>query len=313
MKWFILLVLSSLIAFAFLNKEKLPFLNKEAPIKDALRDTDEKDTENELNTTDPNSPKETQTPKNDPIDERYPIPNFKPIEELVGNWKSIPASAFPRVVTLRVKAKYVFAGGAGSSTVPAGRKTTAISLSGEKLVITPNKQAKVRGTVLIDDTDYKDILGAEYAKYQERKTKEVLAQRERARAIAKADTQSNQGVSSPSASRSTQITSISRIPEDKLSDYENEIGSMPEAETDGQIQIMARSIQSRDVSEIKLNEISYWGPIRYEIVDNQAYWTATVNYKTTSLFGTFPTEAMALMRNGQVENWLYTGSLEEVP
>ena len=95
MKWFILLVLSSLIAFAFLNKEKLPFLNKEAPIKDALRDTDEKDTENELNTTDPNSPKETQTPKNDPIDERYPIPNFKPIEELVGNWKSIPASAFP--------------------------------------------------------------------------------------------------------------------------------------------------------------------------------------------------------------------------
>ena len=88
---------------------------------------------------------------------------------------------------------------------------------------------------------------------------------------------------------------------------------MPEAETDGQIQIMARSIRSRDVSEIKLNEISYWGPIRYEIVDNQAYWTATVNYKTTSLFGTFPTEAMALMRNGKVENWLYTGSLEEVP
>jgi len=114
-------------------------------------------------------------------------------------------------------------------------------------------------------------------------------------------------------SQSNRVTSISRISKEKLSDYENEIGKMPEAENDGRVPIMMRSIRSGDVSEIRLNEISYWGPIRYEIVDNRAYWTATVNYKTTSLFGTFPTEAMALMRNGKVENWLYTGSLEEVP
>ena len=76
MKWFILLVLSSLIAFAFLNKEKLPFLNKEAPIKDNLGDMGEKDNDNDLKTTDPNSPKKNQIPKTDPIDERYPIPNF---------------------------------------------------------------------------------------------------------------------------------------------------------------------------------------------------------------------------------------------
>ena len=313
MKWFILLVLFSLIAFAFLNKEKLPFLNKEAPIKVTSEPTPEENNENNLKSTEPDSSKDTQTSTTDPIDEKYPIPNFKPIEELVGNWKKIPPSAFPRVVTLKVKAKYVFAGGAGSSTVPAGRKTTAISLSGDNLVITPNKQAKVKGTVSIDGTDYKEILGAEYAKYQERKTKEVLAQRERARAIAEADTQNTQEISSPSISRSTQSTSISRIPEDKLSDYVNEIGAMPKVENDGRIQTMVKSIQSKDVSEIRLNEISYWGPIRYEVVDNQAYWTATVNYKTTSLFGTFPTEAMALMRNGKVVNWLYTGSLEEVP
>ena len=61
---------------------------------------------------------------------------------------------------------------------------------------------------------------------------------------------------------------------------------------------MVRSISSGDVSEIKLNEISYWGPIRYEIVDNRAYWTATVNYKTTSLFGTFPNRS-----NGSNEKW----------
>ena len=76
---------------------------------------------------------------------------------------------------------------------------------------------------------------------------------------------------------------------------------------------MVQSIRSGDVSEINLGEISHWGPVRYELVDRQPYWTGTVTYKTTSLFGTFDTEAMALMRNGKVVNWVYTGSLEEVP
>ena len=76
---------------------------------------------------------------------------------------------------------------------------------------------------------------------------------------------------------------------------------------------MVNRLIAGEVSEIKVNEISNWGPIRYEIVDGQPYWTGTVTYNTTSLFGTFPTEAMALMRNGKVIDWLYTGSLEEVP
>ena len=243
------------------------------------------------------------------------MPEFQPIEQLVGNWKQIPPSAFPRKVTLKAKAKYIFAGGAGSSTAPAGANTFAISLSGEKLVITPNTQSNVRGTISIDDTDYKEILGEEYEKYKQRKKKEVYARRVRAREIAESEIELAQETSSTntSQSRPNQVTSISRIPKDQLSDYENEIGEMPEADSDGRVPIMVSSIRSGAVSEIRLNEISYWGPIRYEIVDNRAYWTATVNYKTTSLFGTFPTEAMALMRNGKVENWLYTGSLEEVP
>ena len=226
-----------------------------------------------------------------------------------------PTIGFSKKSDLKAKAKYIFAGGAGSSTAPAGANTFAISLSGENLVITPNTQSNVRGTISIDDTDYKEILGEEYKKYKQRKKKEVYARRVRAREIAESEIELAQETSSTntSQSRPNQVTSISRIPKDQLSDYENEIGEMPEADNDGRVPIMVSSIRSGAVSEIRLNEISYWGPIRYEIVDNRAYWTATVNYKTTSLFGTFPTEAMALMRNGKVENWLYTGSLEEVP
>ena len=315
MKWFLLLVFIALIVSGILNKEKLPFWNKEKPRNNTPGNISQDENEDELDKDKPNLIKNSEPDQVDPIEEKYPIPDFKPIEELVGNWREIPASAFPRQVTLKTKAKYVFAGGAGSSTAPAGGKTFAISLSGDKLVITPNKQSNVRGTISINDTNYKEILGDEYEKYKQRKKREVYAQRERARAIAATEVETNQTTSSPNTneSRANRVTSISRISKEKLSDYENEIGKMPEAEDDGRVPIMVRSISSRDVSEIKLNEISYWGPIRYEIVDNRAYWTATVNYKTTSLFGTFPTEAMALMRNGKVENWLYTGSLEEVP
>ena len=315
MKWFLLLVFVALIVSGILNKEKLPFWNKEKPRSNTPGNISQEENEDELDKDKPNLIKNSEPDKVDPIEEKYPIPDFKPIEELVGNWKKIPASAFPRQVTLKAKAKYVFAGGAGSSTAPAGGKTFAISLSGDKLVITPNKQSNVRGTISINDTNYKEILGDEYEKYKQRKKREVYAQRERARAIAATEVETNQTTSSTNTneSRANRVTSISRISKEKLSDYENEIGKMPRAEDNGRVSIMARSIRSGDVSEIKLNEISYWGPIRYEIVDNRAYWTATVNYKTTSLFGTFPTEAMALMRNGKVENWLYTGSLEEVP
>ena len=315
MKWFFLLVLASLITFGILNKEKLPFLNKEDPLDKSSAPITGNDNDAETKNNEPENINKNEPPLVDPIEEKYPMPEFQPIEQLVGNWKQIPPSAFPRKVTLKAKAKYIFAGGAGSSTAPAGAKTFAISLSGGKLVITPNTQSKVRGTISIDDTDYKEILGEEYEKYKQRKKKEVYARRVRAREIAESEVELAQETSSnnTSQSRPNQVTSISRIPKDQLSDYENEIGKMPEADNDGRVPIMVSSIRSGAVSEIRLNEISYWGPIRYEIVDNRAYWTATVNYKTTSLFGTFPTEAMALMRNGKVENWLYTGSLEEVP
>ena len=315
MKWFLLLAFIALIVSGILNKEKLPFWNKETPSNNTSGNISQEENEGEPNGDEPDPLKNSKPDKTDPIEEKYPIPDFKPIEELVGNWKKIPASAFPRQVTLKAKAKYIFAGGAGSSTAPAGGKTFAISFSGDKLVITPNKQSNVRGTISIDDTNYKEILGDEYEKYKQRKKREIYAQRERARSIAATEVETTQTTSSANTneSQSNRVTSISRISKEKLSDYENEIGKMPEAENDGRVPIMMRSIRSGDVSEIRLNEISYWGPIRYEIVDNRAYWTATVNYKTTSLFGTFPTEAMALMRNGKVENWLYTGSLEEVP
>ena len=312
MKWFIILLIGATGVIGFMNREKIyDFLNKEKGQKSK-----------ELSTTDPQKETTPSIPTNennntgknppiDPIEEKYPFPDFKPIEALVGNWKKIPNSAFPRQVTVKVKAKYIFAGGAGSSTVPPESKTTALSFSGDQLVIAPNAQSKIKGKISIDDTDYKEILGAEYERYKNRKRKAVMTQRQRARLIAAEEVKNSNVQSIPS--QSVTIATASKLPKTRLSEYENQIGQIPKRSNDGRVEIMINSLMAGEVSEIKINEVSNWGPIRYEIVDGEPYWTGTVTYNTTSLFGTFPTEAMALMRNGKVIDWLYTGSLEEVP
>ncbi len=312
MKWFIILLLGAMGVIGFMNWGKInDFLNKKKG-----SESKEVSTVKPLNNTNPSIPEKgnvitKQNPQIDPIEEKYPFPDFKPIENLVGNWKKIPNSAFPRQVTVKVKAKYIFAGGAGSSTVPAGRKTTALSFSGDHLIIAPSAQSKIRGQILIDDTDYKEILGFEYVKYKNRKRKEVMTRRHRARLIAAAEEKNFNTQSIPS--QSVTIATASKLPKARIAEYENRIGKIPKRGNDGRVRLMVSSLMGGEVSEIKLNEISHWGPIRYEIVDGQPYWTGTVTYNTTSLFGTFPTEAMALMRNDKVIDWLYTGSLEEVP
>jgi hypothetical protein len=312
MKWFIILLIGAMGVIGFMNRGKIhDFMNKGRDSK-----LNESSTVNPQKKTDPSIPRNEnnnaeKNPLIDPIEEKYPFPDFKPIEDLVGNWKKIPNSAFPRQVTVKVKAKYIFAGGAGSSTIPAGRKTTALSFSGDQLVIAPSPQSKIRGEISINGTDYKEILRAEYEKYKNRKRKAVMTQRQRARLIAAEEAKNSNTQSIPS--QSVTIATASKLPKARLSEYENQIGKIPERANDGRVKIMVSSLLRGDVSEIKINEISNWGPIRYEIVDGQPYWTGTVTYNTTSLFGTFPTEAMALMRNGKVIDWLYTGSLEEVP
>jgi len=311
MKWFIIILIGATGVIGFMNREKIhDFLNKDKQSKTkGLSSVNPQKTGPSIPNNENNVPK--QRPQVDPIEEKYPFPDFKPIEDLVGNWKKIPSSAFPRQVTVRVKAKYIFAGGAGSSTIPAGRKTTALSFSGDQLIIAPSAQSKIRGKILIDDTDYKEILGDEYEKYKNRKRKVIMTQRQRARLIAAEEEKNSNAQTVPS--QSVTIATASKLPKNRLSEYENQIGKIPKRGNDGRVQIMVSSLMSGEVSEIKINEISNWGPIRYELVDGEPYWTGTVTYNTTSLFGTYPTEAMALMRNDKVIDWLYTGSLEEVP
>ncbi|MCP4847759.1 MAG: hypothetical protein GY899_07430 [Verrucomicrobiaceae bacterium] len=317
MKWFIFLIVIGGLVFAGLRfkEEIVRFVSEmgsDKPIPGKSTGNDpvaqpEPETPPEGNNR-PDPPAEVA----DPIALKYPMPDFKPLEEYVDNWQKVPASAFPREVTLKAKASFIIGDNVGSTTRPTGSKNTALSISNGQLVITPHKSSILRAKVAIEDTNYKEVLNGEYEKYKERKRKLVRAQRERARAIAASEERQTLPQTSEPVTSVT-VATASKLPKTVLNEYENKIGKMPERDGRGRVALMVKSIEQGDVTEINLNEISHWGPVRYELVDRQPYWTGTVNYKTNSLFGTFDTEAMALIRNDKVEAWVYTGSLEEVP
>ena len=319
MKWFIILLILGGIGYGVytFKDDILELVNgdkdkggTEQPGTTTPGSGDEKPpaTDGGNNNPPPKRPKPPETV--DPIAKRYPMPVFKPIEELVGNWNEVPPSAFPRDITVNTKAKYVIAGGAGSRTTPAGSKAVALALTAGQLVISPRRESTIRGRIPVDDTTFKNELAAAYDQYKQRKRQEVTEQRKRARTLAANDP----APAAPSAGTGgVTIQRGSKPSRALLAEYEAKIGPMPKRSADGTVALMVQSIRSGDVSEINPREISHWGPVRYELVDRQPYWTGTVTYKTTSLFGTFDTEAMALMRNGKVVSWVYTGSLEEVP
>ena len=94
--------------------------------------------------------------------------------------------------------------------------------------------------------------------------------------------------------------------------YAAGLGSPPEKSGRGYA-VMLASIQRGEVKSINVSKIKGWGPARPQIWNSKPYWTATVTYPTTSLFGTFDTEGMAIISGNRVVEWLYTGSGEEIP
>ena len=77
-------------------------------------------------------------------------------------------------------------------------------------------------------------------------------------------------------------------------------------------------VRDRITAPLGMEETGYMIPAGAEdrlmqMYGGKPFWSATVVYPTTSLFGTFDTEGMALIRGNKVVHWLYTGSGEQIP
>lgn len=244
-------------------------------------------------------------PAEEALAQRYPLPEFKPIEVLVGGWKKIPASAFPRPVTLKSKATLQLSGGVGTSTLEAGRTVYALAGTPEgKLVIAPSVDAVMRGTVPMEATDFQAVMGAVYEEFKERKRAEVKKLRETARREASAG---GPGLATVLAADGPPPPAAVLA----------KIGPRPAQRDDFSVPVVEASIAERQKTkkhaEPPAGVALGWGAVRFGEIEGEPYWVSTVRYTARTIFGEFPTEALALMRNGKVVKWVYAGTGEPLP
>ena len=120
-----------------------------------------------------------------PTTDSIVLPEFsEALLNAVGNWTNIPRSVFPlSSVTINKSVNFSVKSSSGDtiaqSSLPPGSEVVAVGASGQNLLIAPSKNAKMKGFINIDDTDFKQGVAylfelrkkqmAEYKRQQESK------------------------------------------------------------------------------------------------------------------------------------------------
>jgi hypothetical protein len=223
-----------------------------------------------------------------PKEGEFVPPEFPPIETVVGNWSTIPKSAFPRPVKMnrQFEFKIKIGSGTASSVVPAGRDVIAVAQQGQSLVIAPTPDSTARGEVAMEDTNLKDVLTVTYDKWKTWRIETLRRAHEFKKSAASRVIKGGPTVAG----------------DDK-----------PEKNAEGAYPVLLASMSSGEVTEIKPDNVKEWGEVAREKIEDTDYWTIIVKYETVTMFGKFDTEAQARVKNGKVIKWVYTGSGEVVP
>ncbi|MFN0080817.1 MAG: hypothetical protein ACKVY0_30480 [Prosthecobacter sp.] len=216
-------------------------------------------------------------------------PKFEPIEALTGNWLKIPTSAFPREVKLLQDAMFKMS--VGASKVAAGGKAFALSAENGVIILAPTATSPARAQLPIDGTDLKAQLNESYEKWK-------IVRAEELKAIA-AKKQQQQSAAQPTIAAP--------------SSSEADASGKPVRAADGTYPLLIASMKRGQVTEIKPDNITGWQEAQPATLQGKNGWAVKVNFDAKTVFGPQPAEAQALVVNGQVQGWFFTGSGEEVP
>lgn len=220
----------------------------------------------------------------------FVAPVLPSLQERTENWTKLPASAFPRPVTIKRDLTLSMKMGANtaSTQVKAGGTMIARGQDGLNILVSPTETSPMKASVALDDTNLKDILNAGYENWKiayvaslKRAHEYRLAAGERAK-------------NAPASSKG----GAAKAGNDK-----------PTKDKDGTYPLLIASMKSGQVTEIKPDAIKEWS----DPVLEEGIWKVNVKYETMTMFGKFDTEAQAQIKNGVVEKWIYTGSGEVVP
>jgi hypothetical protein len=217
-------------------------------------------------------------------EEAFVPPTIEPLESLTKNWTVFPPTAFPRQVKISKPVELRLAG--GGSTLPAGSTAFALSAQSNVLLVAPTETSEARGQIFVHDTDLPTQVRASYEQWKRGRMEMALASWKRRKANAAAT------VSMPEAV---------------------ERSGAPRRNVDGSYDLLLASMNSGQVTDIRLDRIQRWGVPQARTIDDQSTWTVSVFYQSMTIFGPIDAEAQAHVRDGKVIRWIYPGSGEPVP
>ena len=229
-------------------------------------------------------PAETAKPGADA--DGFVTPKYEPLGTLAKGWTMIPKSAFPRQVKLTKPAEFKMS--VGTSSMKAGAEVTALAFAEGQLSLAPNAASSARAVVALDETNLKEVLEAGYVEWKAART-----------ALAKRSFLANkarQGSTAPAAAPGSL-----------------DAGGKPLRGSDGSFPLLVASLKSGEVTELKLQNIHRWEDPAPSMVEGKPAWSIKVQADVETVFGLQPTEVQAVVRDGRVKGWYYTGSGEPVP
>lgn len=217
-------------------------------------------------------------------------PKVDSIEKLTGNWLNIPATAFSPPREVKLKQDAMFKMSVGASKVAAGGIAFVIGAQNGVLTLAPTASSPARAQLPIDDTDLKERLNEVYEKWKVQRIAELKA----------------------NAARKQQMMA-SQPPPTGPSSGEVEADGKPVRGSDGKYPLLVASIKRGQVTEIHVENITSWRDAQPAAIQGKKGWAVQVSCDVKTIFGLQPVEVQALVLDGRVMGWYYTGSGEEVP
>lgn len=237
-----------------------------------------------------NTAKETRKaePKKSELDlvleEKYPLPEILPLEQIVDGWRNVPARAFPAEVTSSetIPFQLVVNGQAiGSSNVAPGTPLKPLRLVGGMLTIGNPANPGMNAAIPVDKTDFKQRITARYNQFVEKVTNDIQQKRDRVRKIVQAD---------PS-----KMALLTGAPAKATSPDDPRIG------------LVKASLKNGEAASVTLEEATSFAWNGSERVGGAlagTYDTVTVHFEVSTIFGRFPVDYKALIQGNKVVGWI---------
>ena len=232
---------------------------------------------------------------------KYPYKEFPSLLDAVKNWKEVPARLFPLKVSL-VKATEFPIQPSGSIPVPVGGMAYVTYQRGDQVMLRPNLRSPYQKYVSINDTNLKQMLTGRYNITVNgwRRLVDKLRQDARERLVVGIPLDPVRVVASPSPQSPTSTPP----PTGPANKFDPAFGKQPDVDSGGKVQVAAKSIQRKELKDCQLKFVQRWGLLKKERIKGKPYWTVEVSYLVDSIFGRFPQDAKALIRNDRVAKWV---------